>query len=114
MRLYVLNRITNEKIYLKVEASTRPHLAKIIGKTFGVNGHKYSVNDVYAETGSSSTAAGAVVGGLLGILGGPIGILVAGGLGTIVGSGFDSDDKKKVRVFNNSHIWLNENNINKW
>lgn len=37
-------------------------------------------------------AAGGLIGGLLGILGGPVGILLGSGLGMTIGSGFDLDD----------------------
>lgn len=47
------------------------------------------------DTGANTTddmAIGGVIGALFGVLGGPIGILLGGGYGMLVGSAFDSDD----------------------
>lgn len=102
MKLYVINSI-NQKVYLNLVAPTRHALAYKIGNEFfNINGEVYSVWDVYAEGSSNSTAAGTVIGGLIGLLGGPIGLLTGGTIGALVGNNQDSEEKEKVNRFNRS------------
>lgn len=102
MRLYVVNN-RNQKVYIDVIAPTRAILANRIGNEFfNINGEVYSVWDVYAEVNSNSTAAGTVIGGLIGLIGGPIGLLTGGTIGALVGNTQDSTDKEKVNQFNRS------------
>lgn len=103
MRLYV-NTFAGKK-YLNVTASTRAMLANIIGSNwFIVEGITYDVNSVYAEGNDNNTAAGAILGGVIGLLGGPIGVLGGGILGGLIGNGSDSEDYQKVNLFNNSRV----------
>jgi hypothetical protein len=62
----------------------------------------YNVADVKAEEGTKNTTTGALVGGLVGILGGPLGIAIGAGIGGLIGNGSDTDEKNKVRNFNES------------
>jgi uncharacterized membrane protein len=48
--------------------------------------------DEYGEDNYDATAGGGLVGLLVGVLGGPIGVLVGGATGLLVGSLFDEDD----------------------
>ena len=104
MRLYVRNKKNKkQKLYLRQKASTRNGLAKKLGKSrFTINGQIYTVNEVYAEPDQSETAAGAVIGGLLGLFGGPIGVIVGGAAGGLIGNGAETSDKELAFRFNKS------------
>ena len=103
MRLYVLNkRNPREKIYLKIEASTRWELKnKLRNSYFTLNKVSYNVNEVFAESGTNSTATGAVLGGMIGLIGGPWGVAAGVTAGSLLGKQEDSRDDIKVRKFNN-------------
>jgi uncharacterized membrane protein len=51
-----------------------------------------AINDEVGDIGYTGTATGGVVGLIVGILGGPIGVLLGGATGLLVGSLFDMDD----------------------
>jgi uncharacterized membrane protein len=51
-----------------------------------------AINDEVGDIGYTGTATGGVVGLIVGILGGPIGVLLGGATGLLVGSLFDIDD----------------------
>ena len=104
MRLYVINkRNPREKIYLKIEASTRWELKnKLRNSHFTLNRINYNVNEVMAESGTNSTATGAVLGGVIGLIGGPWGVAAGVTAGGLLGKKEDSRDDIKVRVFNQS------------
>ena len=103
MKLYVIDPNTQDKVYLNIVKPTRKALAdKIGGYNFYIGNNLYSVNDVWAENDSNSTATGAVVGGAIGALGGPIGIVVGGLLGGLIGNNSDEDESEQVRRFNQS------------
>ena len=105
MKLFVRDKISNNKIYLNILAATRSELANVIGSPwFSLHGQQYHVHEVVAETDSNSTAAGAVVGGLIGILGGPIGVLIGGALGGALGNESDKTETNSVLRFNQSRI----------
>ncbi|MCT4636577.1 MAG: hypothetical protein N4A72_02620 [Bacteroidales bacterium] len=101
MRLFVRN-INGEKVVLDISASTRKQLASKIGFKFYVKGEPYTVDDVVAEPSSNDTAGGAVIGGLLGLLGGGVGVLIGGVAGGLIGGIRDEDEKKSINHFNNS------------
>lgn len=104
MKLFVRDS-NNKKIYIRKVARTRYELAmKIGGKTFTLRGRRYSVNEVHAEAENSDTAAGAIIGGLLGMLGGPIGVLTGGTLGGLIGNSSESGENNAVRTFNRSRV----------
>lgn len=93
------------KKYLNGIASTRGALANKIGSNwFIIDGATYSVDEVYAEEDDNSTAAGAVIGGLIGLLAGPVGVIGGGVLGGLIGSESDNKDNQKVKFFNNSRV----------
>lgn len=102
MKLFVINS-NNQKVYLNIAASTRNELRNLIGGAyFNLGGENYSVHKVYAEAISNNTGTGAVVGGAIGALGGPIGILAGAVLGGLIGNGSDNDENVKVQKFNSS------------
>ena len=53
---------------------------------------KIVVKDEVGDIGYTGTATGGVVGLIIGILGGPIGVLLGGATGVLIGSLFDLDD----------------------
>ncbi len=57
----------------------------------GEDGH-VEVKDEVGDVGAEGTATGAVLGLLIGIIGGPLGILIGGATGLVVGSLFDLED----------------------
>tara|TARA_B110000240_G_C13253298_1_gene348425 strand:- start:170 stop:529 length:360 start_codon:yes stop_codon:yes gene_type:complete len=103
MKLYVKDPSTGEKIFLDRISATRHELTLQLGSTaFNVNGRYFSVDDVLAEKSSDSTALGMVVGGLIGLLGGAPGVLIGGAIGGALGNSGDSEEQKKVDLFNGS------------
>jgi len=105
MKLFVIDPSTREKIYLNRSSETRHELALQIGSTaFNVNGNYFSVNEVQAEKSSDSTALGMVIGGALGLIGGTPGVLLGSAIGGALGNGSDSEEKKKVELFNGSSV----------
>jgi hypothetical protein len=110
MRLFV-GRCNHcqERIYLPIAAPSRDQLAHQIGDySFKIecprchNHSSYEVKEVSADPSPSSTPAGAILGGLVGLIGGPAGMLVGASLGTLWGAGEDEEEKKKVIRFNRS------------
>ncbi|VUT27698.1 MAG: hypothetical protein SYNGOMJ08_00248 [Candidatus Syntrophoarchaeum sp. GoM_oil] len=107
MRLYVRCGHCGHRIYLNIVVGTRGELETHIGSRYftiscshcGIN-KTYSVHDVFAEVGQSSLPAGAILGGLIGLVGGPIGTLLGGTVGSILGASADEEEKKRVRRFN--------------
>jgi uncharacterized membrane protein len=57
----------------------------------GEDGH-LEIKDEVGDTEYGNTATGGVVGLLVGILGGPLGVLIGGATGVLIGSLFDMDD----------------------
>ena len=55
-----------------------------------------AIKDEVADTGYSGTATGGIIGLLVGILGGPFGVLIGGATGLLVGSLFDMDDAEET------------------
>lgn len=103
MKLYVKDPNSGEKIYLDKNAATRRDLALQLGsRAFNVNGRYFSVDQVLAEKSTDSTALGMVIGGALGLIGGTPGVLIGGALGGALGNSGDSEEKRKVDVFNGS------------
>ena len=102
MKLYVVNKTTNEKHHLKQTANTRGHLASLLGtKRFSVGGNIYSVNEVIAEP-SDNTAGAMALGGVVGVAGGVPGVIIGGLIGALLGKGSDNEDKEKADKFNRS------------
>lgn len=111
MRLYVKDK-NNKKIYLRKKARSRYELAHKIGSArFTLRGNKYSVNDVKAEADTHDLATGAIIGGVIGLLGGPIGVLTGGTIGGLIGRSSDSDEINQVRTFNKNKLMLNKSRL---
>jgi uncharacterized membrane protein len=58
---------------------------------------RVDANDTIGEDGYTGTATGGVIGLLIGILGGPLGILIGGATGLLIGSLFDVEDDDDTR-----------------
>jgi len=103
MKLYVKNG--EGKVYLREVAPSRQLLArKIGGSRFLVNGRRYSVNEVVAESGRTGASTGLVIGGLLGILVSPVAAIAAGTIGGLIGNSNDSQEEEIVNNFNSSRV----------
>lgn len=106
MRLYVTH--CDRRIYLGISASDRYQLAESVGTRFRVQCprcggyYDYSVDEVVAEPESGAAPGGAILGGLIGLIGGPLGMLIGGGVGTLWGAKADQDEERKANRFNRS------------
>lgn len=103
MKLYVIDKKNNKKIFLRAVAQNRQALAKKLGaNAFKANGVTYYVSDVVAEKGSDNTAIGMLVGGVIGALGGGPGVAAGGIIGALLGKGQDEKEEAEVSQFNGS------------
>lgn len=101
MKLYVIDKGTGLKKYLRQIAPNRQALARELGSSyFVIDRIHYSVNDVSAEASSDSTAIGGVLGGIVGALGGAAGVVVGGLLGAAIGQKQAEKEKKDAETFN--------------
>ena len=103
MQLFVEDRF-GKKIILDVTAPTRKQLSYKIGTEFYVGDQYYHINQVVAESSSNDTAGGAILGGLIGLLGGGVGVAVGGFLGGLIGNARDTEENKKINLFNQSRV----------
>jgi hypothetical protein len=104
MRIFVRNP-QGVKEYLNIPASNRRELAQRIGGAwFTFNRNQYHVHQVVAESDSNNLTSGAIIGGIIGLLAGPFGILVGGTLGGALGNEGDKTENEKVNYFNRSTV----------
>lgn len=104
MQLYVNDKTTNEKIYIKNLAPTRKALSNAIASNYIiVNNQKFSINDIKAEASVNSNVT-TVIGGTVGLLGGFWGAVAGATLGNLYGKNELEEDNKKVHSFNESEI----------
>jgi len=107
MRLFIIDRLTNTKIYIEDKAIDREDLVSQIGSHYlDVNGISYSINEVYAESNASenialSTLAGASVGGLFK---GGYGLLAGGVVGVVFGAIVKPKNQEVIDSFNSVYI----------
>jgi hypothetical protein len=105
MKLYVVNKEGNKKIFLRTVAPTRKALAQNLGaKIFDVNGKRYYVNQVVAEKGADNTSVGMFLGGVIGALGGGAGVAAGGLIGALLGKEQDKKEDAEVNEFNRSSV----------
>jgi len=58
---------------------------------------RVDAKDTIGDDGYTGTATGGVIGLLIGILGGPLGVLIGGATGLLIGSLFDAEDDDDTR-----------------
>lgn len=105
MKLYVLDKRTNQKTYLRVVAPDRIQLSRILGAPrFLIGKNIYTVYDVSAEPSSDSTAVGGFLGGLIGAVGGAPGVFIGGLLGVLIGQNQTNKENKEAEIFNGSRL----------
>ncbi len=103
MKLFIIDKVKNQKTYLRAVATNRKELSRSLGASlFSINGNLYSVNDVHAEPSSDSTTVGGLLGGIIGAAGGAPGVLVGGALGALIGQSQTEKERKEAEVFNGS------------
>lgn len=104
MKLYV-KKSNGVVTPLNAVASTRNELATIIGSPwFTISNETFHVNQVYAVANAKNIGPGAIIGGLIGLLLGPEGLIIGGLLGGAIGNEDDQKDSKKVQQFNQSKV----------
>lgn len=104
MRLYVLDIVTHEKIYLDESANTRQELFNVIGtNAFIANGKKYNVGSVNAEA-ADQTAETMALGSVVGVLGGVPGVIIGGIIGGLLGKSTQETETEKANIFNRSSL----------
>ncbi len=103
MRLYVICRHCNQKIYFNSPAKSRRELPAFFQlKCPNVTCQQtnlYNSFEVYAEPALTATS-GAVLGGLLGLLLGPEGAVGGAILGGAIGKAKEQEEKEAVERFN--------------
>jgi hypothetical protein len=62
----------------------------------------YSSRSVVAQPESGHTAGGAFLGGIVGLLGGPIGLILGGAAGAMLGAANENTEVAKANRFNQS------------
>lgn len=103
MKLYVVDKVNNGKIFLRAAAPSRQALAQQLGgRIFKVNEVTYTIHDVVAEKSSDNTAIGMLVGGVIGALGGGAGVAAGGVIGAFLGKEQDKKEEAEVAQFNGS------------
>jgi hypothetical protein len=106
MRLYV--NAPGHKVYLAAYAATRCELAQKLSDRFSVKmgdgWNDYAIEDVYAEPASHLDLALMMIGGLVGLVAGPLGVVFGALAGYLLGINEGVKEKHKVRIFNECHI----------
>lgn len=88
---------------INIKAATRNQLAKKVGGDWFIVGEDaYNIREVFAEESNNRIVSWAIIGGLAGVLAGPIGLIGGGILGGWYGNENRNCDSTKVRIFNNS------------
>ena len=104
LRLFV-DSPTRGRVFLKEVAKNREELASRYGrKIVLINKERFSVMDVQAISTAGTTGIGAVLGGLIGLFGGPIGVIIGSALGGFIGHSADQADQARVKNFNGSFL----------
>lgn len=103
MRLYVICRHCNQKLYFSSPAKTKFELPPVFQLTctnFGCNrADNYTQNDASAES-DITAASGAVLGGIAGLILGPEGAIVGATLGSLFGKKRQENEQSEVDRFN--------------
>lgn len=111
MRLYINCYNCQCRIYLASNANSRFQLAQVWGRVFSIQcpncgaNYNYSVNQVYAEKATERrTIPIAILGGLIGLFGGPTGVLAGSTVGGILGNSIDEKEEILIKKFNTQFV----------
>lgn len=105
MKLYVKDKNSHAKVYIRASAPDRKELVKKLGGVaFVANGNRYLVHEVSAEKSTDNTGIGMLVGGIIGTLGGAGGLVAGGALGALFGKEQDKKEAIEADIFNRSEI----------
>lgn len=111
MKIFCTCSFCNRKIYLTTKAKTRQELSNNWGISFSVNcsycqsKNQVNINFVNAESSYVNLPLSTTIGGgLIGILAGPIGIIIGLGVGGVSGGLKRYNDKQDVKYFNNNYL----------
>ena len=104
MRLFV-NK-SDHKTYIAAYARTRYELAQNLGDQLSVKiedtWYEYDILEVYAEPIGNFGPTFMIIGALIGMLGGPIGVILCGLAGGVIGRIEDLHEEDKAKIFNES------------
>lgn len=104
MYLYVLNKQSNKKTYLKPKAGSKRDFANMLGsEQFLLKEQVYSVADIVAQH-RDNMYIGAAIGGIVGIIAGIPGIVIGSIVGAMVDKNKDVEDRMKTQRFNLSTL----------
>ena len=103
MRLYLQGQC-GHKIYLTSPAQTRAELPGWfqLQCPHDQQAGYYANQNVFAEPESGQTAGGAILGGLVGLLAGPIGLILGGAAGASFGAATEKTELARANRFNES------------
>lgn len=104
-RVIVINFTENAKAYQAFSEVKRAHLSgKIRGEQMAVvthsaeGAHHFKVEDFLDFTGNNKTSRGGMIDMLVGILGGPLGILLGWFGGSMIGASQDAQEVRKANT----------------
>lgn len=111
MRIYCQCNICTKKVLLSSTAKTRHQLANSWGTVFSINclhcgsKHNVHINNVCAESSRKNiTYATAGAGSAVGIIAGPLGVLIGLSVGVISGGIVYSIENKQIQNFNKHYL----------
>jgi len=102
MRLYVVCPSTSRLIYLSNKATSRQNLPElfVVRCPFEGVSHTYRRINVNAEPERGVQIGGAILGGIIGLIGGPLGLIVGGLAGAFLGDKIENSEARQARLFN--------------
>lgn len=106
MRLYVNchNRECKDRIYLQFSAQSKTQIPELF--RVKCSNPQCKLSDVYrrgevkAEANTNAGLGGMIAGGAVGLLGGPIGLILGAMIGGAAGAEADRAEQERVRRFN--------------
>lgn len=106
MRLFVKCPSTKKRIYLSINVESRRDLPKrfSIKCPYESAHHEYKRIDVCAEPEKGTQVGGALLGGLIGLVGGPLGLVIGGLAGAFLGDRIEKSEASEAHAFNQERI----------